>query len=80
MSCSKTYGIIGESDSEHTSRIVMVKKKTGKLRMCVDSRVINKYVEKGHHPMPIIQDIILKLYGKKYFTVLDLKTGFITLT
>lgn len=69
-------GVIRESDSEYASRIILVKKKNGKTRMCIDYRKLNEIVEKDHYPMPIIEDLIQKLHYKKYFSSLDLRNGF----
>lgn len=68
--------IISESDSEFASNIVLVKKKNGKLRMCVDYRKLNEIIEKDRFPMPVIEDALQKLSGKRYFSSLDLRNGF----
>lgn len=69
-------GIIRESHSEYASPIVLVKKKNGEVRMCVDYRDVNKKVVKERYPLPLIQDQINALCGAKYFTTLDMKSGF----
>ena len=69
-------GVIKESESPHTSRIVLTKKKNGSLRMCVDFRKLNKLVIRDHFPIPNIEDQLSKLHGKKYFSGLDMKSGF----
>lgn len=71
-----TKGIIRRSSSEYSSPIVLVKKKNGDFRMCVDYRELNKYVVKDRYPLPLIDDNLYLLRGKKYFTCLDLKDGF----
>lgn len=71
-----TKGIIQRSSSEYSSPIVLVKKKNGDFRMCVDYRELNKYVVKDRYPLPLIDDNLDLLRGKKYFTCLDLKDGF----
>ena len=68
--------IIKESSSPYASRILLVKKKNGENRMCVDFRSLNKLIVKDRFPMPVIEDHIDKLQGKKYFSTLDLKSGF----
>lgn len=68
--------IIRESESEYTSRVVMTQKKNGEYRMCINYRPLNKIVERNYFPMPIIEDQLIKIKGRKYFTGLDLKNGF----
>ena len=44
--------------------------------MCIDYRALNALLVRDNHPLPIIEDQLNLLEGKKYFTVLDLKDGF----
>lgn len=69
-------GIIRSSNSEYASPIVLVKKKTGDLRMCVDFRSLNKIMANDNFPLPLIEDQLDQLRGKRLFTALDLKDGF----
>ena len=70
-------GYIRPSESEFVSPIVLVKKKNvSDLRMCVDYRILNKNTAKDSYPLPLIDDLLDTLSGKKYFTKLDLKNGF----
>ena len=68
--------IIRESASEYSSRVVLVKKKNNTYRMCINYRELNKKVERNHFPLPVIEDMIIKLKSMKYFSSLDLKNGF----
>lgn len=68
--------IIRESESPYSSRVVMCRKKNNSYRMCVNYKPLNKLTERNFYPMPVIEDQILKLQGKKYFSSLDLKNGF----
>jgi len=68
--------IIRPSTSEYSSPIVLVKKKNGDLRLCVDYRELNKYIIKDRYPLPLIDDNFDLLRGKKYFTCFDLRDGF----
>lgn len=72
----ETNGIIKESSSEYASPIILVKKKTGEHRMCVDFRALNKKTVKEHYPMPRIEDQIDSLAGFQYYTTLDLASGY----
>ncbi|XP_022160829.1 uncharacterized protein LOC111026944 [Myzus persicae] len=69
-------GVIRESNSEYSSPIVLVKKKSGELRLCVDYRELNKRCCRDRYPIPLIDDHLDLLRGKKYFSSLDLKDGF----
>lgn len=68
--------IIQLSNSEYASPIVLVRKKNGEIRMCIDYRTLNKQLSRDNHPIPLIEDQIIALYNKKYFSRLDLKDGF----
>ena len=69
-------GIIVPSESEWSSPVVLVKKKDATIRFCVDFRKLNKVTEKEHWPLPLIQDAFDSLSGSKYFTSLDLFSGY----
>ncbi|RYE22183.1 MAG: hypothetical protein EOP45_08580, partial [Sphingobacteriaceae bacterium] len=69
-------GIIKSSNSSYASPIVLVRKKNGQLRMCVDYRALNNLTIKDRYPLPLIEDCLEYLGGKTYFSVLDMKNGF----
>lgn len=69
-------GVIQESESEYSSPILLVKKKNGQDRMCVDFRKLNEITVKDRFPLPRIDDHIDRLGQTKYFTSLDMATGF----
>jgi hypothetical protein len=60
--------IIRLSKSEYSSPIVLVKKKNGDYRLCVDYCELNKYIMKDRFPLPLIDDNIDLLKGKKYLS------------
>ena len=68
-------GIIRESVSP-TSPVVLVKKKNGSFRFCVDLRKVNAVTRKDSFPMPLVSDTLDALNGIKYFSTLDLKSGY----
>lgn len=68
--------IIQESDSEFASPILMVKKKTGEQRLCVDFRALNNKTRKDCFPLPLIEDQLNNLSGNRFFTSLDLASGY----
>lgn len=65
--------IIRPSKSEYALPIVLITKKNGKLQMCVDYRTLNKHLARDNHPLPLIEDQLMILNNKKYFSRLDLK-------
>lgn len=67
---------IRPSDSPYASPIVLVRKKNGQLRMCVDYRALNKLTVRDRFPLPIIEDCLEYLSNKTYYSTLDLKDGF----
>ncbi|UYV78035.1 hypothetical protein LAZ67_15003280 [Cordylochernes scorpioides] len=69
-------GIIQKGNSEYASPIVLVKKKNGKTRICVDYRKLNKETVKDRYPLPLIEDQIDKLQAARLFSTIDLKNGF----
>ena len=69
-------GIIEPSASEWSSPIVLVKKKDGTLRMCVDYRRLNSVSQADAYPMPRIDNLIDRLGKAKYITTIDLTRGY----
>jgi hypothetical protein len=55
------------SDSKWVSPLVVVPKKNGKWRICVDYRELNKATQKDHFPLPFIDQVLDTLAGKKFF-------------
>jgi len=72
----KQQGVIEESYSPWVSPAVMVKKKDGSIRFCVDYRKLNSVTIKDSFPLPRIDDIFDKLSGNSWFSTLDLKNGY----
>jgi len=69
-------GIIKPSRSEYASPVVIVRKKDGSSRVCIDYRSLNKKITRDRYPMPLIDDKIDALAKFRVFSVLDLKNGF----
>jgi hypothetical protein len=69
-------GIIRESRSPYASPILLVKKKDGTPRLCVDFRALNQITKKERYPLPLIEDHLDRLGGYSFFTTLDLSSGF----
>ena len=70
------YEAIEPSSSPWASPIVLVKKKDGTWRFCIDFRKLNEVTCKGAYPLPQVNDLIDTLSGHKYFTTLDLASGY----
>jgi hypothetical protein len=69
-------GIIRPSNSPWSSPILLVAKKDGTKRFCVDYRLLNAATKKDIYPIPLVDDVIEKLAGMKYFSKLDLITSY----
>ena len=69
-------GIIKPSTSSYASPIVLVRKKNGKLRLCVDHRKVNARTIRDSYPLPKIEDMFAALHGSEWFVTMDLKMGF----
>ena len=69
-------GIIEPCSSPYASQVVVVRKKDGKHRVCIDYRSLNRKLIKDHYPLPLIEDIIDRLQNAKIFSTLDLRNGF----
>ncbi|XP_026467803.1 uncharacterized protein LOC113371390 [Ctenocephalides felis] len=72
----KNAGIVVDSTSDFASPILIVKKKTGDERICIDYRALNKITKKMTHPLPLIDDQLDRLAGNEYFTTLDMASGY----
>lgn len=72
----QSSGIISESRSPYASPIVVVRKKSGKVRMCVDYRTLNQRTIPDQYTVPRIEDALHSLSGSRWFTVLDLRSGY----
>ena len=68
--------IISPSCSEWASNVVMVKKKDGSLRFCIDYRKLNEKTVKDVYPLPRIDSCLDALAGARWFSTFDLRAGY----
>lgn len=70
-------GIIEPSSSEWINPLVVVPKRDGEPRVCIDARKLNLITKKDKYPMPNINKILSRLKTSKYFCTFDLKEAFL---
>ncbi|GJW10157.1 reverse transcriptase domain-containing protein [Tanacetum coccineum] len=69
-------GFIRPSHSPWGAPVLFVKKKDGSMRMCIDYRELNKLTVKNRYPLPRIDDLFDQLQGARYFSKIDLRSGY----
>lgn len=72
----RELGVIEPSSSEWSSTIILVPKKDGTLRFCLDFRKVNSVRKLDLYPMPRIDDLVAKIRGSMYMSTLDLCKGY----
>lgn len=69
-------GFIRPSKAPYGAPVLFQKKHDGSLRLCIDYRALNKVTIKNKYPIPLIADLFDQLGGARYFSKLDLRSGY----
>ena len=69
-------GWIRPSSSPFGAPVLFVPKKGGQWHMCIDYRALNKITVKNRYPLPKVEELMDRLHGARYFTKLDLYSGY----
>ncbi|KAL0555992.1 hypothetical protein IC582_004495 [Cucumis melo] len=69
-------GFIRPTKVPYGALVLFQKKKDGSLRLCIDYRVLNKLTVRNKYPLPIITNLFDRLHEAKYFSKLDLRSGY----
>ncbi|GKD24278.1 putative reverse transcriptase domain-containing protein, partial [Tanacetum coccineum] len=69
-------GFIRPSVSPWGAPVLFVKKKDGSMRLCIDYRELNRVTIQNRYPLPRIDDLFDQLQGEKYFSKIDLRSGY----
>lgn len=72
----ETAGIIERASTQYVSLLVVVVKRSGEIRLCLDARELNKRMANEHDQPPTIDEVFRHIGSKKYFTTLDVAKAF----
>lgn len=69
-------GVVRPSTSEFASLVLLVRKKDGTWRFCVDYQHLNAITMKHKQPMPVVDELLDEINGAQWFTKLDFSAGY----
>lgn len=69
-------GVIERSNSPYCNPLRIVKKKDGRVRLCLDARALNEVIEGDNESPPLIAELMQKHHGTEFFTTLDMTHGY----
>ena len=69
-------GVIWPSNSRWCNAVVLIRKKDGSLRFCIDFRKLNSLTVKDSYPLPRICETLESLAGAAHYTTIDMNSGF----
>lgn len=76
MEDSKIIAKVTEPTEWVNALVAVEKPCTGKMRVCLDPRELNKAIKRPHYPLLMLDDITPRLAGAQYFSVLDARSGY----
>ena len=65
-----------DQPTEWVSSMVVIEKKNGQVRICLDPRELNKAIQREHHHIPTLEDIAHRFSGMRIFSIVDMKHGY----
>ena len=68
--------LVESASSERAANVVLVKKKTGELRFCIDYRMLNEATKKDAYNLPRIDEYLDAMSGARWFPTFDLRSGY----